>query len=56
MDKKDSDGFFLRRLACRTNDSRAQDKDLKMDGHDGQPILDLVDHLHQLLGHAMPCQ
>ena len=27
-----------------------------MDGHDGQPILDLVGHLHQLLGHAMPCQ
>ena len=36
--------------------SRAQNKDFKMDGHDGQPILDSVSHLHQLLGYATPCQ
>ena len=35
---------------------RAQNKDFKMDDHDGQPILDLVGHLDQLLGYAMPCQ
>ena len=40
-----SDSFF-------THTIRAQNKDFKMSGHDGQPILNLVGHLHQLLGHA----
>ena len=38
-------------IAC-DYDTRAQNKDFKMSGHDGQPFLNLVGHLHQLLGHA----